>query len=396
MKYTKLVIIGGVIFGELFLLVFLIPGIVVWLGLIIGGLSALFFLFMARGAQRTRSGEGTRMVNILPVLSGALPIFFGWITMQMGNFSLVVAILTTALTIDFFSNFLALPLSLYHKYLEDKSAGQDVRVLPSVSIIVPAHNEQKTISRCLDSLLEVEYPKKEILVIDDGSDDRTYEIALGYQRNGVKVFHRPKAGGKSMAMNTGILFSSGEIIVTCDADSLISRRAIRNIVKRFADSRVNAVAGNVKVLNVDRLVTKCQALEYIVNENIYRRVFDVFGVVPVVPGPLAAFRRSSLEEVGFYDKDTLTEDFDVTIQILKTGKVVQVMSDAFVYTEYPQRGRISVNRGFAGIGARSRTLSSTAMSSGTHVSVSCTTSRFHTSFSQCCSFPWRPLSPSLL
>jgi len=111
------------------------------------------------------------------------------------------------------------------------------------------------------------------------------------------------------------------------------------------------VAGNVEVLNRTNLLTKCQALEYIVNENIYRRVFDMFGVVPVVPGPLAAFRKNVLKEIGFYDKDTLTEDFDVTIKVLKTGKVVQALSDAYVYTEAPitwrdfYKQRLRWNRG---------------------------------------------------
>jgi cellulose synthase/poly-beta-1,6-N-acetylglucosamine synthase-like glycosyltransferase len=151
----------------------------------------------------------------------------------------------------------------------------------------------------------------------------------------VKVIRRIKAGGKSGALNTGILIAHGEIIITCDADSLIARGALTKIVSRFQDPSVSAVAGNVKVLNRTNLVTKCQALEYIVNENIYRRVFDIFGVVPVVPGPLASFRKKTLKEIGFYDRDTLTEDFDVTVKLLKTQRVVQALSDANVYTEAP-------------------------------------------------------------
>ena len=112
-----------------------------------------------------------------------------------------------------------------------------------------------------------------------------------------------------------------------------------------------AVAGNVKVLNRTNLITKCQALEYIVNENVYRRVFDIFGVVPVVPGPLAAFKRRALREIGLYDKDTLTEDFDITLKMLKAGKVVQALSNAIVYTEAPAtwkdfyKQRLRWNRG---------------------------------------------------
>ena len=135
-------------------------------------------------------------------------------------------------------------------------------------------------------IFEIDYPKREVIVVDYGSTDRTYQLASNYRTKGVKVICR-------------------------------------------------AVAGNVKVLNRTSLLTKCQALEYIVNENIYRRVFDIFGVVPVVPGPLASFRKETLKEIGFYDRDTLTEDFDITVKILKTQRVVQALSDANVYTEAP-------------------------------------------------------------
>jgi len=338
-SFKKIAVTGVVLAFELFFIVYLIPGNIVWICLAIGAGAALYFLFMASKAKRTRTLETSKAVNILPVLSTVLPFVFGWLTLYLGYFSPVLAILLTALTIEFFSNFLALPLSIYHKYLEQKSKNKPITYWPAVTIIVPAHNEEKMIERCIDALLEIDYPKKEIIVVDDGSTDRTYELAMRYRNRGVKVFRRPKAGGKSVALNTGILFARGEIIVTCDADSLISRTAIRAIVRRFQDPSVNAVAGNVEVLNRTNLLTKCQALEYIVNENIYRRVFDMFGVVPVVPGPLAAFRKNVLKEIGFYDKDTLTEDFDVTIKVLKTGKVVQALSDAYVYTEAPTTWR---------------------------------------------------------
>ena len=172
-----------------------------------------------------------------------------------------------------------------------------------------------------------------MIVVDDGSTDNTYQLASKYRAKGIKVIRRLEAGGKSGALNTGILIAKGEIIITCDADSMIARSALRKIISRFQDPTVTAVAGNVKILNRTNLLTKCQALEYIVNENIYRRVFDIFGVVPVVPGPLASFRKKSLKEIGFYDRDTLTEDFDITVKLLKTQRVVQALSDANVYTE---------------------------------------------------------------
>jgi len=333
------------------LIVYLIPSRLVWICLTIGTAAALYFLFMAMKAQKSRAREGSKAINLLPILSIVLPFIYGWLTLYLGYASLILAILLTSLTIEFFSNFLALPLSIYHKYLENKLAKAKISHWPLVSIIVPARNEEKVIERCIESLLEIDYPKKEIIIVDDGSSDRTYWLAKKYSVKGVKAIRRRQAGGKSVALNTGMLLARGEIIVTCDADSIIGRAALKAIVKRFQDPLVTAVAGNVKVLNRTNIVTKCQALEYIVNENIYRRVFDIFGVVPVVPGPLAAFRKIALRQIGFYDKDTLTEDFDITVKILKAGKVVQALSNAVVYTEAPStwgdfyRQRLRWNRG---------------------------------------------------
>ena len=337
MNNKRLLATGVLLFFESLSIAFLIHGNIVWICFVIGAIVASYFLLLARRAMRRRVGQSSRTVNLLPILAVVLPLVFGYLTLYLGYFSPLLAILSTALTIEFFSNFLALPLSIYHKHLETEFSNKlkPEGHWPSVSIIVPAHNEEKVIEKCIEALLEIDYPKKEVIVVDDGSADRTYELATRYEQEGVKVFHRSNAGGKSVALNTGILFAKGEIIVTCDADSLIDRSAIRKIATRFEDPLVNAVAGNVKVLNRTNLLTRCQALEYIVDLNIYRRVFDVFGAVPVVPGPLAAFRKSALNEIGFYDRDTLTEDFDITVKILKTGKIVRALSEASVYTEAP-------------------------------------------------------------
>jgi cellulose synthase/poly-beta-1,6-N-acetylglucosamine synthase-like glycosyltransferase len=352
MNTKKLVAIAIVLACELVLVAFVIPGYIAWICLILGALAASYFLFAARQAHNNINRQPSRHITILAVLSMLIiPVIVGWLTLYLGYLSIATALLATALTVEFFSNYLALPLSVYHRYLELKMEQTPIQQWPLVTIVVPAHNEEKVIKRCIEAILEIDYPKKEIIVVDDGSTDRTYQLATAYSSKGVKVLRRQNAGGKSGALNTGILVSSGEIIVTCDADSMIARTALRKIVSRFQDQTISAVAGNVKVLNRTNLVTKCQALEYIVNENIYRRVFDIFGVVPVVPGPLASFRKQSLKEIGFYDKDTLTEDFDITVKLLKTKRVVQALSDAVVYTEAPStwrdfiKQRIRWNRG---------------------------------------------------
>ncbi|MCW4016523.1 MAG: glycosyltransferase [Candidatus Bathyarchaeota archaeon] len=335
MGTKKLVTITVVLVFELILVAVIIPGFIAWICLGIGAAVAAYFLFAARSA-RNRNRRASRQITIFSLLSFFIfPIIVGWLTVYLGYLSIATALLATALTVEFFSNFLALPLTIYHRHLEMNMPAIHMNYWPVVTIVVPAHNEEKVIERCIEAIIEIDYPKKEVIVVDDGSKDRTYQLASKYRSNGVKVLHRATAGGKSAALNTGILIAKGEIIITCDADSMIARSALRMIIRRFHDPQVSAVAGNVKVLNRTNLLTKCQALEYIVNQNIWRRLFDVFGVVPVVPGPLASFRKKDLKEIGFYDKDTLTEDFDTTIKLLKTTRVVQALTEAYVYTEAP-------------------------------------------------------------
>lgn len=335
MKMKKIVATALVLGLELILVAVVIPGFVAWICLGIGAAAAAYFLFAARRAQN-RNRKPSQQITIFSVLSFFIfPIIVGWLTIYLGYLSIATALLATALTIEFFSNFLALPLTIYHRHLELNMPKTLMQYWPVVTIVVPAHNEEKVIERCIEAILEIDYPKKEVIVVDDGSQDKTYQLASKYQTKGVKVLRREIAGGKSAALNTGILMSKGEIIITCDADSMIARGALRMIIRRFQDPKVSAVAGNVKVVNRTNLLTKCQGLEYIVNQNIWRRLFDVFGVVPVVPGPLASFRKKDLKEIGFYDKDTLTEDFDVTIKLLKTTRIVQALTEAYVYTEAP-------------------------------------------------------------
>jgi len=340
MDIKKLIATAVVLGCELLLIAYLIPGYIAWISLGIGVAAASYFLYAARTVHNSEIRKPSRHITVFALLSMLIiPVIIGWLTLNLGYLSILTALLATALTVEFFSNFLALPLSIYHRHLELNMKESPIYRWPSIAIVVPAHNEEKVIERCIEAILEIDYPKKEVIVVDDGSTDKTYRLATNYRAKGVKVLRRDKAGGKSAALNTGILAAKGEIIITCDADSMIGRGALRKIAMRFQDPEVSAVAGNVKVLNRTNLVTNCQALEYLVNENIYRRVFDIFGVVPVVPGPLASFRKASLKEIGFYDRDTLTEDFDITVKLLKTQKVVQALSDANVYTEAPSSWR---------------------------------------------------------
>ncbi len=241
-------------------------------------------------------------------------------------------ILLWAMTISFWSTMLFVPMAVLSKHRED---GQTyTKTYPKISIIIPAYNEEKVISHTIEALLETKYPKKEIIFVDDGSNDNTLSIAMRYNEK-IKVLHKEN-GGKASALNYGLVYATGEIVVIVDADTIIGRNSLKEIVKGFeVNEHVAAVAGNIKVRNRLNWITKCQALEYITGIQIVRRAFDVFGSITIVPGALGAFKKSFLSELGTYGKETIVEDFDQTIKLLKAGLITQGSSKATAYTEAP-------------------------------------------------------------
>jgi poly-beta-1,6 N-acetyl-D-glucosamine synthase len=224
-----------------------------------------------------------------------------------------------------------------HKRREKRDSGSDLADRPPlVTVIVPAYNEEKAIGKTVEALLRLSYANKEIIIVDDGSTDRTLEVARSYAKGDlVKVVKKPN-GGKWDALNTGIKESKGKFIVCIDADTLLDQNAIQRLIKHFNDPKIAAVAGNVKVGNRSGILTKLQALEYIVGINLHRRSEASFQNVTVVPGPIGAFRASILKEIGLFEGDTFAEDADITIRILKAGYKTVFEARAFGYTEAPK------------------------------------------------------------
>ena len=216
---------------------------------------------------------------------------------------------------------------------------------PKVSIIIPAHNEEKVIERAINSALETDYPNKEIIVVDDGSTDRTYQLAYPYAQKGlIKLLRRKTASGsKSGALNYGILFASGDVIVTVDADTLLERDAIREAVKHLANPEVSAVSGNVRILAGEQgrknLLVKLQAYEYLLSLELGRRFNSLMGTLLIISGAFGAFWKSNVEHLGQYDKDTITEDFDITIKMRKLGKRLVFAENAIAWTFCPETWR---------------------------------------------------------
>jgi cellulose synthase/poly-beta-1,6-N-acetylglucosamine synthase-like glycosyltransferase/peptidoglycan/xylan/chitin deacetylase (PgdA/CDA1 family)/spore germination protein YaaH len=208
--------------------------------------------------------------------------------------------------------------------------------LPSVSVIIAAYNEAKVVNKTIATLLASDYPRLDILVVDDGSKDGTADVvraAYGHSTQ-VQVISKPN-GGKASALNLGIQQCGGEIIVALDADTVFTPATIGNLVRHFADPQIGAVSGNVKVGNRKNAWTIWQAVEYITSQNFDRRAFDLLNCITVVPGAVGAWRRDAVVLAGLYSSQTLAEDTDLTLKVRKLGYKIVTDNDALAYTEAP-------------------------------------------------------------
>jgi len=206
-----------------------------------------------------------------------------------------------------------------------------IKKFPSVSIIIPAHNEEKIISKTIRNLKKLEYPRKiEIIVVDDGSTDRTAEIA---RREGVKVI-RKKQGGKASALNEGIREAKGEIVVCIDADSFPSKDSLLKAVPFFSDPRVAAVTTSVYVKNTSKLIERMQAFEY-ATIVWSRKLLEFMDSVYVTPGAMSLYRRDVLLKVGGFDEQNMTEDIEIAWRLLANGYLIKMSLDSEVYTLVP-------------------------------------------------------------
>ncbi|MFD0597198.1 glycosyltransferase [Catellatospora coxensis] len=207
-------------------------------------------------------------------------------------------------------------------------------VTAPVSIIVPAYNEQDTIAATVRTLAASVYPQLEIVVVDDGSTDGTAAAVEALGMDSVRLVRVPN-GGKALALNTGIALARHDLIVMVDADTIVEPDALARLVEPFADPTVGAVAGNVKVGNRRRLLALFQHIEYVIGFNLDRRLYDALGCIPTIPGALGAFRRQALTDTGGLSTDTLAEDTDLTMGILRAGWRVVYQQHARCHTEAP-------------------------------------------------------------
>lgn len=215
----------------------------------------------------------------------------------------------------------------HHRRHRAASQGRTHIYEPLVTIAISAHNEEKVIARCLDSLCTSSYQHVQIIVVDDGSKDETFaivkEYAFEHPELNLLPLRKRKNGGKGAALNYALReYAQGELAMTLDADSIISRGAVGNAVAYFTDPNIVGVAANVQILDDFTVLGVLQKFEHMVGYRS-KKVYSLANCEFVVGGVASTYRMEVLREVGFYDTDTVTEDIGLSMKIVSRGNRAQ-------------------------------------------------------------------------
>lgn len=217
---------------------------------------------------------------------------------------------------------------------------------PTVAVLIPAFNEEKLIAKTITSVLASTYPKLEVVIIDDGSTDKTYQIVQSFKKDRRLRIYKKKNGGKFSALNIGIKKINSEIYLSIDADTQILPNTISKIVRFFQFRNIGAVGGNVRVGNQKNLLGIMQSIEYTSNLNLERNAFSLLNSILVIPGALGAWRTKAVKKVGGYLGSTITEDAELTLRMLKNGYSLHYDKEAIAYTEAPQNIKNLISQRF--------------------------------------------------
>lgn len=207
---------------------------------------------------------------------------------------------------------------------------------PLVSVIVPALNEEETILHTVKSLQEQTYNNLEIIVCDDCSTDKTFEICLPLARAGeIKVVRSSQRGGKSSALNHALQFVTGDIVVGIDSDTLFQRDALENLLFHFKNPEVGAVGGNLRVLNAGvNIITSLQSMEYLMSISTGRRFRSDIDTLYIISGAFGSYRANLLKSVKGYSQGP-GEDSDITTKMRKKNYRIRFAHKAICYTKVP-------------------------------------------------------------
>ncbi len=328
-------------------------------------LPRIIHYYKVRGYQFTTIADllGKKKEDLMP----SVPRGSGYYLLQLNYFLAMFAYLGSHILTSVFIVFIVLSLlrilfmavmaSKQHRW--EKAFGlkpfwnKNGIGAPKVSIIVPAFNEEVNAVSSIENLLRTDYPNFDIIFVDDGSRDGTYDKVKAAFKTNPKVRVLTKSnGGKASALNFGIQQSDAEFVVCIDADTKLISDAVSKLMMHFGDvqyhngKKVGAVAGNVKVGNTVNLLTRWQSIEYISSQNFDRKAFAYLNAITVVPGAIGAFRKAAIEEAGGFTTDTLAEDCDLTIRMLRCNYIIENENDAIAMTEAPETVKMFIKQRF--------------------------------------------------
>jgi len=212
--------------------------------------------------------------------------------------------------------------------------------LPAISIVVPVKNEEKVIARLLNALLTLNYPsdKKEIIVVNDASTDRTQEICQQYSLDHpeITVLERAESTTKAGALNFGVEYAHGDIVATFDGDSVPESDSLLKVTKYFGDPSVAAVQGRICSINPrQNMLTRFVSFEWAVQYELYMGGKDALGLYVGLAGTCQFIRKDVLEAVGGWNQDCLAEDTELSVRLVEKGHVIRYASEVRTFEESP-------------------------------------------------------------
>jgi peptidoglycan-N-acetylglucosamine deacetylase len=230
----------------------------------------------------------------------------------------------------------------YISAIKNKQEPYKEKELPSISVLIPAYNEEKSIKATLNSILESNYPqnKLEIIIIDNASKDNTLKIAKKFVKefkgkNKIKILSE-KQQGKGYALNLGISKANNEIILSMDADTFVEPYSLKNMVKYFKDPQVMSVSPAIVIHNPKNIIQRVQYIEYVIGLFL-RKTFAILNAIHITPGAFSAYRASFFKKYGGYDTDNITEDLELAMRIQYQGYKIENSPESPAYTIAPNK-----------------------------------------------------------
>ncbi len=236
----------------------------------------------------------------------------------------------------FFEVFLLITYIEHRSHMKSEEKMPELGYFPTVTIIIPCYNEEKTLLRTVHSLLNLDYPKDKlkVLIVDDGSTDTTLKVAQTFSSNTqIEVFHKEN-GGKHTALNFGLTRTQSELVGCLDADSFVDSQALRKMIPHFADQTIMTVTPSIRIHEPKTIIQLIQKVEYSWG-ILMRKMLSYLGALYVTPGPFSIFRTSVFKTLGEYRHAHNTEDMEMALRMQANHYRIVNAHQAYVYTVGP-------------------------------------------------------------